>query len=352
MSLARPHIALFASILWGLAACGDPGGEGEVQSMSASIVGGWAATTEQIFATVEIRRAGASSGFCSGAVISPRLVITAAHCAVTEAQIGAVRPVAAGSLEVVAGHLSRASIERSMVRTVVRAWIHDQYDHDFIMGRSRAGAGKGGIGSPNDVALLLLSSPYDDLPNAPMLREADAAELVGHGDLGYIAGYGIYDLDEDLSGALHISDAIIDIIGRKELLTSRPDPIGDSCYGDSGGPLYVPTDEGDFLVGLVSRGRSDVHRDCGDGGVYTRLSAYLPWIETTAGAHFAPHLPDGSSPVAFRPAGAEEYVVPQSTELDRLRSCRASRSSARSPWGSVIALLVWVPIVRRLSRIC
>ena len=67
MFLPKAHKTLFTLLLWVLAACGDPGAaldvEGEVDSTSAAIVGGWAATTEQIFATVEIRRTGAASGF-------------------------------------------------------------------------------------------------------------------------------------------------------------------------------------------------------------------------------------------------------------------------------------------------
>ena len=74
----------------------------------------------------------------------------------------------------------------------------------------------------------------------------------------------------------------------------------DSCNGDSGGPLVKRTDNTTpwFLVGIVSFGTSK----CGTGtpgsiqnflsndkhtlnnffisiGVYTRVSAFIPWIE-------------------------------------------------------------------------
>ena len=354
MFLSKAHKAVFAPLLWVLAACGDPGAaldvEGEVGSTSAAIVGGWAATTEQIFATVEIRRAGAASGFCAGALISPLLIATAAHCVVIEPELGVVQAAPPGSLQVAAGHLSSSSLDASMVRAVHEIRVHEAYDHDFIMGRSRAGAGKGGIGSPNDIALLFLATPYDGIPNAPMLSSTEGEELVRHGDLGFVAGYGVYDLDEDLSGELYISDAIIDILGPRELLTRRPDQMGDSCYGDSGGPFYVPTEYGDFLVGLVSRGRSDVERDCGDGGVYTLLSAYLPWIEQTAGVRFAPRLLPETEPVAFRPAGAQAYTAPPGAELDRIRSCAVSQSNTGAPLSAflIFAGLIWMQ--RRISR--
>ncbi len=348
MFLPKPHKAIFPPLLCALAACGDPGAgvglEGQANATSAAIVGGWAATPEQIFATVEIRRTGAASGFCSGALISPRLIATAAHCAVTEAEPGMVQPSAPGSLWVVAGHLSSSSVEGSMVRAVDSIAVHESYDHDFIMGRSRAGAGKGGIGSPNDIALLFLSSPFDGIPNAPMLSRTEAEKLVRHGDLGFVAGYGVYDVERDLAGELYISDAIIDILGQQELLTRRSDALGDSCYGDSGGPFYLPTEYGDFLVGLVSRGRSDVSRDCGDGGVYTLLSAYLPWIAQTAGDRLAPRLLPGTEPVAFRPPGAETYVAPATAELRGTRSCQASLLGVNQTLPAFLLFvgLIWV----------
>ena len=314
-----------------------------------SVVGGWAATNAQIFATVEIRWAGARAGFCSGALISPLVVLTAAHCAVVEPEPGVVWPAAPESLEVAAGHLASHSAVESMIRRVSEVRIHEEYDHDFIMGRSRQGAGQGGIGAPNDIALLLLSSPFEDTPLAPMLTPERERELVRHGDIGFVSGYGVYDLEGRFSGELYISDAVIDIIGPRELLTSRIDPLGDSCYGDSGGPLYVPTDEGDFLVGLVSRGRSDVKRDCGDGGVYTKLSAHLRWIAEEAGA---PLMDTAGQGVSFLAEGAEPSDEPAGRALKRLDSCAAAPLAAtgRAPLSTLVALLGLVLLRRRWSH--
>jgi hypothetical protein len=269
---------------------------------------------------------------------------------VVENESGSLRAAKPSSLQVVAGHLSSASIDPDMVRQVTGVRVHEAYDHDYIMGRSRTGAGKGGIGSPNDLALLFISKPYDAIPNAPMLSRDESQELVHHGDLGFVAGYGVYDLEADLSGELHISDAIIDILGPRELLTRRADQLGDSCFGDSGGPFYLPTEYGDFLVGLVSRGRSDVRRDCGDGGVYTLLSSYLPWIAETAGARFAPRLLPETTPVAFRPEGAEIYVSPQGADLDRIHSCAASDDETNAPLAAMLLLGFAMVLQREASR--
>ena len=356
MTPAKAYKALFVTLLGITLGCGDTGGStewgGDIGAISEKVVGGWAATTDQIFATVEIRRAGASAGFCSGTLISPLVVVTAGHCAVVEPEAGMTRPASPSSLQVVGGHLASYSVAPAMVRSVFQVSVHEEYDHDFIMGRSRSGAGQGGIGSPHDIALLFLSAPFDELPNAPMLTSDRVPELLHHGDVGFVAGYGVYDLDNDLTGELYISDAVIDILGQQELLTRRADQLGDSCYGDSGGPLYVPTEEGEFVVGLVSRGRSDVKRDCGDGGVYTLLSAYLPWIVETAGSRFdpkpAPSLDDGS----FLAEGADPASVPKGGALHRASTCAASSSTSgkRPPVSALALLLTFVLFRRRLSH--
>jgi hypothetical protein len=348
----KAYKALCVTLLGVALGCGDPGIVDAVGAVDAPIVGGWAASEAQIFATVEIRRAGASSGFCSGTLISPSVVVTAAHCAVVEPEPGSVRVASPGTLSVAAGHLSSIEATDDMIRPVAEIHVHDAYDHDFIMGRSRAGAGQGGIGSPNDIALLFLSRPFQRIPLAPLLTMERERELVRHGDVGFVAGYGVYDLDEGRGGSLYISDAVIDIIGQRELLTRRSDQLGDSCYGDSGGPLYVPTEDGDFLVGLVSRGRSDVKRDCGDGGVYTLVSVHLAWIADVAAERFQPRMEAAEDEHSFLAAGAAPIQAPKGGAIRRAETCAASAPGAAedAPVSLLVLLVMGSCVLRRLSR--
>jgi len=53
----------------------------------------------------------------------------------------------------------------------------------------------------------------------------------------------------------------------------------DTCQGDSGGPLVVKDNNKWFLAGLTSWGIG-----CGDGGVYTKCSAFRSWVTSYTGA--------------------------------------------------------------------
>ena len=57
----------------------------------------------------------------------------------------------------------------------------------------------------------------------------------------------------------------------------------DSCFGDSGGPVYLETPEGPALAGIVSRGLALSVAPCGGGGVYVRADKVTSWIQRVTG---------------------------------------------------------------------
>ncbi|MGN6107271.1 MAG: S1 family peptidase [Kofleriaceae bacterium] len=61
----------------------------------------------------------------------------------------------------------------------------------------------------------------------------------------------------------------------------------DSCYGDSGGPVYLDTPRGTIVIGAVSRGVDDSPTPCGGGGIYVRTDKVVQWLETTTGKQIA-----------------------------------------------------------------
>ena len=65
-----------------------------------------------------------------------------------------------------------------------------------------------------------------------------------------------------------------------------------SCFGDSGGPVFLPTLDGPALVGVVSRGLAIPGAACSDGGVYVRADKVVSWLQSVTGVDFDPSTCD------------------------------------------------------------
>jgi uncharacterized protein (TIGR03382 family) len=57
----------------------------------------------------------------------------------------------------------------------------------------------------------------------------------------------------------------------------------DTCPGDSGGPVYLTTIYGTFVMGITSRGYDTNTYYCSEGGIYERPDKIVDWIEMVAG---------------------------------------------------------------------
>jgi secreted trypsin-like serine protease len=61
----------------------------------------------------------------------------------------------------------------------------------------------------------------------------------------------------------------------------------DSCFGDSGGPVFIQTARGPALLGVVSRGLASWSEPCGGGGIYVRADKVVAWIQNVSGRKVA-----------------------------------------------------------------
>ena len=57
----------------------------------------------------------------------------------------------------------------------------------------------------------------------------------------------------------------------------------DTCFGDSGGPVFEATEDGWRLLAIVSRGTRPKRLLCGEGGIYTRVDVLDAWIRKRTG---------------------------------------------------------------------
>jgi uncharacterized protein (TIGR03382 family) len=85
----------------------------------------------------------------------------------------------------------------------------------------------------------------------------------------------------------------------------------DTCPGDSGGPLYLLTSYGNFVIGVTSRAYSNATQPCGQGGIYGRPDLLVDQIEAAAGVP----ITKGPEPaleeplIAIRGSAGESRVV-------------------------------------------
>ena len=200
---------------------------------------------------------------CTGVLIAPDLVLTAAHC---DYGIGAIE-VGTNDSDV---RGERVRVERSI--SYPRSW------------------------SSYDLAVLVLRDEVTSVAPRMIAQDCILDDYLMDGAPVTVVGWGAIDeWASEYPGVLmmaetEVTDAdcsdlsagcVPDISPDGELIAGG-DGI-DSCNGDSGGPLYLNTPEGDFLVGITSRAAEPASRPCGEGGIYVRPDALVEWIEEETG---------------------------------------------------------------------
>jgi hypothetical protein len=194
----------------------------------STIIGGEPSTDRRATALVHIGQ----HGYCSGTVVSPRTILTAAHC------LGPEMSVTIGA-------------QTFQVADTLR---HPDY-------RS----------APyNDLALLFFEQ---DLPGPYVSKVYDSAKATDCEGL-LAQGWGQSETPQ-----VDLNETRYRVVkeNRKTLYTKGEEVGSHICYGDSGSALYAIMSDGELMIAGVCS--TTYSQDCMVGGDHVRLSYYIPWLE-------------------------------------------------------------------------
>jgi len=212
-------------------------------------------------------------GECTGTVVAPNAVLTAAHC-VQSLLTGNGYPSSGFSVATDAVDLAKPTVQESRVSEV-----HSDPAFDDVTGA-------------DDAALLVLATPT---PAPPIALDAKRAPV--RGTTGYIAGWGVTSpASHRLPSQLRRAATIVQGATWCEMHVPRYSPRSEicaidppryatgPCRGDSGGPLLVSRAHGTGAVevGIVSRGSPTCSTE--HAAVFTSVRAVDTWITRTLAA--------------------------------------------------------------------
>jgi len=235
---------------------------------------------------------------CTGSLVTPTHVITAAHC--SSLAPGGVANVPIGQ----PGQLIEVSVGayRTPSSSLTGGYESDGEQH--VAKSVTVNPGWLGLGSvSHDVAIVELPTPSAKTP--VKIASAQERSLWSPGAMATIAGFGVTESGGDQPEVLHEAQVPItadDVAAQAypyfiegvdplfggfesdtQVAAGFPEGGVDTCQGDSGGPLLVPAAGADFrLVGDTSYGRGCA--EPGYPGVYGRLAdtTLREWIRSVA----------------------------------------------------------------------
>lgn len=296
---------------------GAPSGEEQLSQAHQAIIGGSNVEPGQWPDAVAVI---GTNGTCTGTLIAPDVVLTAGHCA-------GVHPE-----QVIANTIDYSQSSDGVRVRVASTTPYPSWQSEY------------------DVSVIVLASPIEGVEPRKVgtgctfqgFSRTTPVRLVGYGatDLtGTAANTALRQAmtqvsDPDCSGGRGCKQAIAP--GGE--FVAGGSGTADSCFGDSGGPVYLDTPNGPVVVGAVSRGVDGSSTPCGGGGIYVRTDKLVDWIEQTTERAVAQ---DDCTGAAY---SSEDMPDPQTSSV----GCAASGGSGLGT--AALLGLVWFGARKRRPR--
>ncbi len=254
-----------------------------ISTIESPIVGGQVASTAD-FPTVVALESGPGQWFCTGSLVAPEWVLTAAHC---------VEGETAATIKIRLDDNNINDTTGGQEVAVVQVTPHPDYN---------------GFDWDNDVALIKLAAPITDRTPTRIHRSmpSPATSMIQ-------VGYGAVDDNDMVAGVLHaLTTTSIDcamtgdasITNQNVVCFDQRDGNG-TCYGDSGGPSFVQVGDTLEVAAITSGGTV---QSCLDGfDIQTSVFGELAFIDATMGTEPDPTDPTNpTNPDPTNPDGPDD----------------------------------------------